>query len=85
MKDDLIGSRGCLTTKIVHKASQFSIQTHQTVSHIKTKRLDTNQIKLRPQKIAKVNKLESKIYLTEILLIKTFELHKPTMYMSWLI
>ena len=41
MKDDLMQSRGYLTTKIVHKASQFSIQTQQTVSHIKTKRLDT--------------------------------------------
>ena len=37
---------------------------------------------MRPQKIAKVNKIESKIYLTEILLIKTFELHKPDMYTS---
>ena len=41
MKIDLMQSRGYLTTKIVHKASQFSIQTQQTVSHIKTKRLDT--------------------------------------------
>ena len=46
MKDDLIGSRGYLTTKIVHKAFQFSIQTQQTVSHIKTKRLDTNLDKI---------------------------------------
>ena len=37
---------------------------------------------MRPQRIAKVNKIESKIYLTEILLIKTFELHKPNMYTS---
>ena len=46
MKDDSIGSRGYLTMKIVHKASQFSIQTQQTVSHIKIKRSDTNYDKI---------------------------------------
>ena len=46
MKDDLMQSRGYLTTKIVHKASQFSIQTQQTVSHIKIKRSDTNYDKI---------------------------------------
>ena len=35
---------------------------------------------MRPEKIAKVNKIDPKIYLTEILLIKTFEIHKPNMY-----